>query len=113
MRNVADSHDSRGTQGERYTPDEIALFEQLAQGTVKAAELAVLFPNRTVGAVKKQIVEARHRLKLIEPAASEAHAREPAMLDPDDPGLSDPWERLHRRDMTRGSIRFLEALTAA
>lgn len=108
----ADRGYSEGTQGERYTAAERSLIEQMALRRVTAAEVRALFPERSVAAIKKQVVDARHRLGLIEQQERE-DAREPTMLHPDDPGFDDGWEARQRRQAPALNQRFLAALMAA
>lgn len=111
---LALTSDSRGTQGTPYTRAELTLIEQLAPHSTTRGQLETLFPQRSPGAVKKKIVEARHRLGLIE-AGKPSPYREPthSSLAPDDPGEDDMWEFRNRNQMKRGNDAFLQALMAA
>lgn len=104
------------TQAARgYSPDEQAAINQLALGIAHKAEIAALFPGRTVAAVKQQIVAARHRLGLIEPRAQErrSDAYGCTMLDPDDPGIEDSDFPAYCADQRQGSTALLAAMRAA
>lgn len=113
---TADNVQPPVTQGGPYTPAELALIEQLAHRRARRAEIEQLFPNRTLAAVKQQIVAARKRLGLnrSEPRGRYIRRKEAiTMLDPTEPGEDDGWERAHRRAMTHAGNLFLEALAAA
>lgn len=103
-----------GTQatGDRYTPEERATIERLARGSVRKRELVVLFPHRSPGSIKKQIVDARHRLGLIEPGPKFERRTDDSttMLAPDAPHEYDDWPVRNRKAMTTGNARFLAAL---
>lgn len=111
---IADSGNESGTQVQRYTAAELALLDRLAprQGVTKT-ELAELFPGRTLAAVKKQLVAARHRLGLIEPVEQKRGDCGYTMLSPDDPGDDDGWWQRYTIDQKQGSDALLAALMAA
>jgi hypothetical protein len=104
-----------GTQGAPYTPAELALIEELAPQIGSRARIEALFPHRSPGAVKKKLVEARHRLGLVKSQSRRTQSAPLASnaLSPDDPGEADSWFPRHCRAMQRGSMAFLEALRAA
>lgn len=105
------------TQANRpYTAAEQALIDQLAHRSVRKTEIAALFPDRTVAAVKQRINAARHRLGLIEPQAPHSRKSDDGgvtMLHPDDPGVNDDWWARNRLAHRLGSAALLAALRAA
>lgn len=114
QKNPADRCSRAGTQGAPYTASELALIEELAPGAVTRAQLQALFPQRSPGAVKKKIVEARHRLGLVSEKAPPRCAQTTTnALDPDDPGEDDGWFAWHQHRMASGNAAFLDALKAA
>jgi hypothetical protein len=112
----ADNEPLPVTQGKPYTPEELALIEELAHRRARKAEIGELFPNRTVAAVKQQIVSARHRLGLTKSQPRGSYVRHTdqatTILDPDDPGYEDGWERRNRKNMAMATRDFLQALQA-
>lgn len=114
MEQYADSQIAPGTQGTPYTAAENSLIEQIACRTVTKAQIKSLFPFRTVNGVKKKIAAARERLGLIEAYEGDMlYEPEPAMLDPDDPGIDDRWFERHCAAQARANSTFLAALGAA
>jgi len=109
----ADRQKSPGTQGTPYTAAEKMLIEELALHRVTKEQIRALFPLRTVNAVKKRIVEARHRMGLIEPQQGGEGSPDPATLPPDDPGFDDGWYESHCAAQAKANLPFLEALRAA
>jgi hypothetical protein len=102
-----------GTQGTPYTPEELALIEEIAPNPVAKAQLAELFPQRRASAVKKKLTEIRRRMGLAQDKFSADREPEIRALEPDDPGEADNWFPRHCANMMRGNTRFLEALRAA
>lgn len=111
----SDTVNRADTQQRRdWTAAELALLEDFAEGSARSAELALAFPDRSLGAVKLQLCKLRRELGIAKRGTTVQEKRSATtMLDKDDPGLSDDWLVCFRRAAVASNADYLAALMHA
>ncbi len=96
---------------QRYTPDEVAILASIAPSPVRSRDLAAMFPDRSIGALKKRLADERRRMGIAPRyCRGRIMTESRTMLDPDDPGIDDAWEWEECIRMARGSDALLAAM---
>ncbi len=98
----------------QWTSDELALMRRLAPGRPTKAELIAAFPGRTYGAIRFHLYLARRALgeplRTTAPEFAQQQDMHTTMLDPDDPGVPDTWQRRWSKSAAASNGQFLAAL---
>lgn len=98
-----------------WTAEELALLDRLAPSKCRKVQLLVLFPGRSLSAVRVRLARARTKLGLVSANSGHLLKRDLATttLEPDDPGLSCDWPKRWRNGAVHSNSAFLAALRMA
>ncbi len=102
--------------GSQWSADDLALMRKLAHKRTRKAELRLLFPGRSLGAIKNQLTQQRRALGIAKPMPVKAQRGDDAftMLDPDDPGLaSHDYQMKWAKNAAIANQKYLAALARA
>ena len=114
---MQENHPNTGARSgtQHWSPEERALLARLAPRKPRRAELAALFPGRTLAAVKKQLSEERKRQGIghAPQIAAFQRRRTVPMLHPNDPGMEDGWQAGWSRKAADSNAAFLNAFHRA